>query len=50
MHFQPVNVIFYDGINMIQDVNTTSNPFLYTAKFRFASVRNNKLNKSDAER
>ena len=29
-------------VNMIHDVITTANPFLYTAKFMFVSVRNDK--------
>ena len=42
MYFLRVNVTFYDEINMIHDVNTTDNPFPYTAKFMFVGVRNNK--------
>ena len=37
-----VNVTFYDAVNVIHDVITTSNPFPYTAKFKFVGVRNNK--------
>ena len=48
--FLRVNVTFYDEVNMIHDVIRTANPFSYTAKFMFVSVRNNKLNKSDVER
>ena len=33
--------IFYDTVNMTYDVITTANPFRYTAKFMFVSVRNN---------
>ena len=42
MHFQWVNVAFYDAVNIIYDVITTPNPFPYTAKFMFVGVRNNK--------
>ena len=42
MDFLQVNVTFYDAVKMIHDVITTANPFLYTAKFIFASVRNYK--------
>ena len=38
--FSGVNVTFYDAVNMIPDVITTSNPFPYTAMF--VGVRNNK--------
>ena len=41
MHFQRVNVTFYDAVNMIHDVITTANPFPYTGNFMFVSVRNN---------
>ena len=40
MHFVQVNVTFYEAVNMIHDVITTANPFLYTAKFMFVGVRN----------
>ena len=36
-----VNVTFYDAVNIIYDVITTPNAFLYTAKFMFVGVRNN---------
>ena len=36
-----VNVIFYDAVNIIDDIITTPNLFPYTAKFMFAGVRNN---------
>ena len=42
MHFLQLNVTFYDAVNVIHDVITTTNPSLYTAKFMFAGVRNNK--------
>ena len=42
MDFLPVNVTFYDAVNMIHDVIITANPFQYTAKFLFVGVRNNK--------
>ena len=42
MHFMLVNVTFYDAADMIHDVITTANPFLYTAKFMLVGVRNNK--------
>ena len=42
MHFLRVNVTFYDAVDIIHDVITTANPFSYTAKFMFDSVRNNK--------
>ena len=32
----------YDAVNVIHDVITTANPFPYTVKFIFVSVRNNK--------
>ena len=41
MHFLRVNVTFYDAVNIIHDVITTPNPFLYTANFMFVGVRNN---------
>ena len=41
MHFLPVNVTFYDAVNIIHDDITTPNPFLYTAKSIFVGVRNN---------
>ena len=42
MHFLPVNVTFYDAVNVIHDVITIANPFPYTAKFIFVGVTNNK--------
>ena len=45
MHFLRVNVMFYDAVNMIHDVITTSNPFSYTVKIMFVGVRNNKTQK-----
>ena len=42
MHFLPVNVTFYDAVNVIHDVITTASTFPYTAKFLFVGVRNNK--------
>ena len=42
MHLQRVNITFYDAVNMIHDVITTADPFLFTAKFIFVAVRNNK--------
>ena len=33
---------FYDAINVVHDVITTTNPFPYTAKFIFVGVKNNK--------
>ena len=42
MHFLRVNVTLYDAVSMIHDVITTANPFPYTAKFMFVSVRNDK--------
>ena len=50
MHFLGVNVTFYDVVIMIQDVITTHNPFPYTSKLMFASVRMIKLNKPDIKR
>ena len=51
MHFLRLNVKFYDAVNMIHDVISTSNPFPDAAQFIFVGVRNNKeLNKSDVER
>ena len=41
-HFLHVNVMLYDTINKIQDVIRTGNPFPYTAKFMFVSVKKNK--------
>ena len=40
--FSAVNVTFYDTVNMIHDVISTTNLFPYTAKFTFDGVRNNK--------
>ena len=40
MHILQVNVTFYDAVNIIHDVITTPNPFPYTTKFMFVSVRN----------
>ena len=34
--------MYYDAVNMINDVITTANPFPYTAKFMFDAVRNDK--------
>ena len=42
MHFQRVNVIFYDAVNMIYEVITKAKPFPYTAKFKFVGVRNDR--------
>ena len=42
MRFLRVNVMFYDVVNVIHNVTTIANPFLYTAKFMFVGVRNNK--------
>ena len=33
-----INVMFYDTVNMIQDVITTANIFPYTAKFMLDGV------------
>ena len=41
MHFLRVNVTFSDTVNIIHDIITTANPFPYTAKLMFISVRNN---------
>ena len=41
MHFLRENVMTYD-VNVIYDVITTANPFPYTAKIMFVSVRNSK--------
>ena len=37
--------MFYDKVFMIHDVIRTANPFLYTVKFIFVSVRYNKTTK-----
>ena len=42
MHFLPVNVAFYDTVNMIHDI-ATANPCPCTTKFMF--LRNNKTHK-----
>ena len=42
MRFLWVNVTFYDAVNMLHDVITTTNLFQYTAKFMFDGFRNNK--------
>ena len=42
MHFLRVNVTLYDVINVIHDVIATADPILYTAKFMFDGVRNNR--------
>ena len=42
MHFLRVNDTFYDAVNVIHDVTTTTNPTPYTAKFMFVGVRNNR--------
>ena len=39
---------FYDAVNMIHDVNKTTN--LFTDKFMFVGLEIIKLNKSDVER
>ena len=39
MHILRVNVTVYDSVNIIHDVITMPNPFAYTAKFMFVSVR-----------
>ena len=41
MHFQRVNVTFYDAVNVIHDVIPAANPIPYTVKFMFVGVRNN---------
>ena len=33
------NFTFYDAVNIMRDVITTSNPFPYTAEFMFVGVR-----------
>ena len=33
--------MFYDAVNMIHDIIRTANPFQYTAKIMFVSVRYN---------
>ena len=51
MHFLRINVTFYDAVNVIHDVITTSaNPFPSTAKFIFDGVRNNKTQQLYVER
>ena len=40
--FLRVNVTFYEAVNIIHDVITTTDPFPYTAKFMFVCVRHNK--------
>ena len=51
MHFLRVKVTFYDELNVIHDVNTTPNPYPYTAKFIFVGVTNKSgVNKSGVER
>ena len=42
IHFLPVNVTFYDAVNMIHDVIRTANLYPYTAKFMFVGVGNNR--------
>ena len=42
MHFVRLNVTFYDTINMIHDVITTTNLFPYTAKIMLVGGKNNK--------
>ena len=42
MYFLPVNVTFYEAVNMIRDIIRTANPFPYSSKFMFVGVRNNK--------
>ena len=42
MHFLPVNVVFYDAVNVIHDVITTANPIPYTVEFMFVGVICNK--------
>ena len=42
MHFLPVNVTFYDAVNMIHDVIRLAYAFPYTVKFVIAGDRNNK--------
>ena len=37
------NATFYDAVNMIHDVITTTNLFPYTAKFMFDCARNSKI-------
>ena len=41
MLFLRVNITFYDAVNIMNDVITTTNPFPYTAKFMFVGVRHN---------
>ena len=40
--FLPVNVTFYDAVNMIHDTIRTANSFPFSAKFMFVGVENNK--------
>ena len=42
MAFLRVNITFYDTVNVIHDVITTTDPIPYTAKFMSDSVGNNK--------
>ena len=42
MHFLRVNVTFYDAVNMVHDVISTTYPFPDTAKFMFVGLRNKK--------
>ena len=42
MHFLRLNVTFYDAVSVIHDVIKTADPILYTAKFMFDGVGNNK--------
>ena len=49
MHFQRVNVTFYDAVSMILDAITAANLFPDTAEFMFVGVRNNRI-QSDVER
>ena len=41
-HFLPINIAFYDAVNMIHDVISTANLLPYAAKFMFDIDRNNK--------
>ena len=50
MDFLLVNVTFYDAVGMVHDVIRTTNPFLYTAKFVFVSVRKNKTRKNQDDK
>ena len=43
MNFLRENVTFFEAVNIIHDVVVTPNPYPYTVKFGFVSIKNHKV-------